>query len=376
MRTPRASGGEVTKPASVWPFALSSLYVGDRVDVRVGGALDTATAPLLRSVLANLADDGHFLVTLDLSEVDVMDAAGARAVAYMAARLRGLDARLTIRGASAQVRDTLRLGALDSLIDFQVADHGPHRAVETDPPSRAVSVAATLFLKQVGVRARPFAVVDAALRLVTSLAHATVDGADGVSVSLHRRGALVTVAASDDRIAQMDRDQYATGQGPCLSAAAEGRTIEVRSLDAESRWPDFVPLARRGGIASILSSPLASPAGPVGALNMYSKSEGAFGSHQRGLATLFAEQASGILAEAGDDDLGDDLAQRLHDALLARSTIAQAQGILMAREGVSAEEAYADLRQSARSTERSVREEAEDTIAALPSREPEGTPDG
>lgn len=360
----------MTGPAAVWPFALSSLYVGDRVDVRVGGSLDTATAPLLHSVLANLADDGHLLVTVDLTEVDVVDAAGARAVGDMATRLRRRGTRLTVRGASAQARATLRFGALDRLIDFVAVDHERPRAAETDPASQAVTVAATLFLHQVGVRARPFAVVDAALRLVTSLAHATVEGADGVSVSLHRHGRLLTVAASDDRIAQMDRDQYSTGEGPCLSAAAEGRTIEVTSLDGETRWPDFVPLARRGGIASILSSPLKSAAGPVGALNMYSKSEDAFGSHQRDLASLFAEQASGILAEADHDEPDDDMSERLHDALVARTAIAQAQGILMAGNGGSPEDAYATLRHSARSTERSVREQAEATIATIVHREP------
>lgn len=359
-------------PPAVWPFAVSTLYAGERVDVRVGGSLDTATAPLLRSALTSLADDGHVHITLDLVELDVMDASGARTVAYLAARLHQLGTRLTVRGASVSVRNTLQRGALDGLIDFTGADHDARRGVEADPPRAAATVAATLFLKQVGVRARPFAVVDAALRLVTSLAQATVGGADGVSVSLHRHGELMTVAASDHRIAQMDRDQYATGQGPCLTAAADGRTVDVPSLDGESRWPEFVPRARRGGIASILSSPLQSPSGPIGALNMYSKSVGAFGPDQRALAKLFAEQASGILAEADDSGLGDDLGKRLHDALLTRTAIAQAQGVLMASTGCSADEAYASLRLSARHNERTMRDEAEGIIAAIEAPGPRG----
>jgi len=75
--------------------------------------------------------------------------------------------------------------------------------------------------------------VDAALRLVTALTRVTIGGADGVSVSLTRHGQLTTVAASDETIAQMDRDQYATGEGPCLAAASEGHWFHVESLADE-----------------------------------------------------------------------------------------------------------------------------------------------
>jgi len=83
-----------------------------------------------------------------------------------------------------------------------------------------------------------------------------------------------TVAATDDTVAQMDRDQYATGQGPCLAAAGEGHWFHVESVDEEGRWPDFVPRARAGGIGSILSTPLMATGGrSVGALNIYSRTE-------------------------------------------------------------------------------------------------------
>lgn len=217
----------------------------------------------------------------------------------------------------------------------------------------------------IAVRVYPSTFADAALRLVTTLAQATVAGADGVSVSLHRGAGFVTVAASDDRIAQMDRDQYATGQGPCLTAATTGRPVRVDHLDRETRWPEFVPRALTGGIASILSSPLTSATGPVGALNMYSRKERGFGAPSRALAALFAEQASGILVEATDRSASLDGAARLHEALQTRSTIAQAQGILMARSGLSAEQAYARLKLEARRRERSVRELAEETVRSV-----------
>src|SRR5688572_14507388 len=139
-------------------------------------------------------------------------------------------------------------------------------------------------------------VVDAALRLVVALAHATVTGADGVSVMLSRAGKLATVAASDETISGMDADQYATGQGPCISAATDGHRIYVDSLDAESRWPEFIPRAKERGINSILSMPLLTRGRPLGALNIYSTKVGAFAEPEQELATLCAQQASDFLA--------------------------------------------------------------------------------
>ena len=209
-------------------------------------------------------------------------------------------------------------------------------------------------------------VVDAALRLVTVVASVVVGGADGVSVTLRRHGKLSTVAASNDKIAEMDRDQYATGEGPCLSAAAEGHAFHVESLIEETRWPRFIPSAIEDGIASILSTPLMVADRPVGALNIYSNTERAFGPHDQELVALFAGEASGILAAAGVEEPVDEVAERLRDALRAREVIAQAQGAIMERQGISADAAHAILRRSARRRTLTVRAHAAAIVAAAP----------
>ncbi|MCU1502790.1 MAG: antitermination regulator [Ilumatobacteraceae bacterium] len=207
-------------------------------------------------------------------------------------------------------------------------------------------------------------VVDAALRLVTALAQHTVANADGVSVTLERHGRLMTVAASDDEILEMDRHQYDTGQGPCLDAKTEGRWFYIESLDDESRWPRFVPLALQQGIHSILSSPLMTADRPQGALNIYSKTRRAFGTREQELAALFATQASGILTAAADVT-DDQTNERWAQALAARRTIAQAQGVVMARDDVVAATATAWLRRSARATGRTVLEYSAELIASI-----------
>lgn len=203
---------------------------------------------------------------------------------------------------------------------------------------------------------RPSGLVDAALRLVTSLASVTVRGADGVSVTLERHGEMTTVAASDDTVRRMDVHQYATGEGPCLAAAAEGRWLLSESLADEDRWPVFVPRAIEEGIASILSTPLLVSALPVGALNMYSRTGWAFGPFERDVAALLATHAADILGHVAEVD--EDQGVRISAALTARDIIAMAQGVHMSRLGVSADAAAAELYRTARRKEITVRDEA------------------
>lgn len=207
-------------------------------------------------------------------------------------------------------------------------------------------------------------VVDAALRLVVKLAEATVDGANGVSVSLERQGKLRTVAASNDTVLEMDHHQYESGEGPCVAAAAEGHEFHVDALAEEERWPTFVPLATQQGIKSILSTPLIPHDRPLGALNIYSDAERAFGAGQVELAQLFATQASGILADAGADVSEEEVGARIADALRSREVIARAQGVLMERTGATEAEAASTLHRSSRDAEVTVRQHATDVVAS------------
>jgi hypothetical protein len=89
---------------------------------------------------------------------------------------------------------------------------------------------------------------------------------------------------------------------------------------------------------------------PVGALNIYSHDEGAFGESAQDLAALFATEASTIVADAAVDVTADTTARRLDDALHSRETINRAHGVLMERGRLDGDEAAAVLRRSARTS--------------------------
>ena len=353
-------------------FGVTVDVSGPPGEIAVRGDVDVVTSPYVAAMLATIVDLADADVTLDLGAVTFLDASGLGVLAVTADRLRQRGATLVLRSAAPWIVRVLALAGLDRAVAVEAAADRPVPAslgAEQHVADRPAIGAGRIddgwsdLARMVAVPADNV-LIDAALRLVVTLAQATVGGADGVSVSLHRGGRIETVAWSDDTVAQMDRDQYATGEGPCLAAAADGHWFHVESLADERRWPDFTRRARAGGIGSILSSPLLVDSAPVGALNIYSRTERVFGQGQQELAALFASQASGILADARVDVTVEQAAQRLQEALLSRQVIAQAQGMTMERSRLSADDAYVALIRAARLNATSLRSTATERLTS------------
>ena len=348
-------------------FAIVIGFEGNQAILSVGGDVDALTAPTLGAVLRALVEQGHSDVVLDFGGLAFMGAAGLWVIVDTSTQLGKTHGALTVRSASAHTRRILDLTGVSALVHIELADPASTLGAEQPPGDESrnrPSLPKAARLPLVGQSHTSTEVIDAALRLVVELAKATVEGADGVSVSLERNGQLTTVAASNDTVLRMDAHQYETGEGPCVAAAVEGHWFHVESLAEEHRWPAFIPLAMHEDIGSILSSPLLGTERSIGALNIYSSSERAFGPPEQELAALFATQASGILVDAGSDLTDGQLANRITDALMAREVIAQAQGVLMARHRVSAKVAAATLHRNARTAELVVRQHAIDVLAS------------
>lgn len=374
---------EVKAVSSFGDFSVCLEFMAGRVVVSVRGDVDLLTAPELGAVFDTVIGRGHRRVVLDLSDCDFIDASGLRVIAAAVSLLGLPPGTLTIRSPSAMVRRILYITGLAEVVAIE--DPGLTGAPRSGPSDQATKVfghigrETTLGTSGVAIgtdgyhvapHLRPAAgmspsdLVDGALRLVVSLAKATVGGADGASVSLRRHGRLTTVAASDQTISDMDAVQYSTGEGPCVDASVEGRWFHIDSLDTETRWPAFTPRAQALGINAILSSPLMSGQRPVGALNIYSRNHAAFGPEQQELASALAGEASSILAAAGPDPSGGQLGGRLGGALQTRQVIAMAQGVIMERDGVGQDAAFSSLRRSSVESGRPLRERAEDVVAS------------
>jgi anti-anti-sigma factor len=362
----------VTVDGPLGDFAVTAATSGGRAVVAVRGSIDHVSAPHLGRSLATVIDEGHRDVVVDLTEVEFLDSSGLTVLEDAVHRLERSGGVLALRSPSSIVRRLLGIVGLDQVIRVE----SPRGPSTSDDPDRTGSVdratpgsalaepdALIEHLRRTVVTLADVSAVDDALRLVVALARACVGGADGVSISLLRHGRLVTVAASDQTISAMDAEQYATGEGPCVSASVEGQGFHAASLADEKRWPAFVPRARELGIKAILSNPLLAADGPIGALNIYSRAERAFATPDRRLASVIAAEASTVLSLGRVDASDVDVDDRLSAALDARKVIAQAQGVMMERHHIDQEAAFGQLLAFSRESHLPLLDRAGDIVA-------------
>jgi len=144
-----------------------------------------------------------------------------------------------------------------------------------------------------------------------------------------------------------------------------GSLVYAESLEDETRWPTFAPLALGAGIRSVLASQWVARDRPQGSLNIYSNTRQAFGTREQELAALFAEQASEILTTAGQEVTDEESNLRFVSALTARRTIHQAQGVLMARNDLSANDAIGSFFREARTADITVEARASEIVASV-----------
>jgi serine phosphatase RsbU (regulator of sigma subunit) len=115
----------------------------------------------------------------------------------------------------------------------------------------------------------------------------------------------------------VDRIQYETGQGPCLSAIREEGIFHTDDLREEKRWPAFsARAAAETGVRSMLSFRLFLREDTLGSLNLYSRNAGAFTEPSRSIGAVFASHAAVAFAAAREHDRAEGLVHDLHDSRL------------------------------------------------------------
>jgi GAF domain-containing protein len=115
-------------------------------------------------------------------------------------------------------------------------------------------------------------------------------------------------------------------------------------LGEDQAWPRFGPRAADLGVHSAISLPLVLDGNVLGALNVYSHQHNAFDGSSRHIGEQFAAPAAVAIHNAQILDQSRRATARLEAALTGRSMIDRAVGIVMARSGVSADDAFLRLR--------------------------------
>lgn len=163
------------------------------------------------------------------------------------------------------------------------------------------------------------------------------------------RGVLHVLAASSDRVADLEAFQAQRAQGPCHTCYLDGQPVNVPDLAAAAtRWPDFAVVAAKAGVASVHAVPMRLHDTVVGALNLFGATPGALNDSDLRLAQALADVATIALVQdraAADRTI---VNEQLQTALDSRVVLEQAKGVLSYSGELDMPAAFAALRTYAR----------------------------
>ena len=210
------------------------------------------------------------------------------------------------------------------------------------------------------------------LSLIVTLSVASIDGCDEAGLREDILGDRGSVATSP-LVAELDDLQTSLGEGPCLDGLGGLDSIYVDDFAQDTRWPTFSPMAAGAGLRCALAYRLFAGTETLGALLLYARMPAAFNATDRTQGLIFAAHAGMALAVAQSHDAERGITINLQTALVSREIIGQAQGILMERERITADQAFDLLRRSSQHLNVKLRDVAQELVdtGAVPGEHPE-----
>lgn len=190
--------------------------------------------------------------------------------------------------------------------------------------------------------------LEQAVELIVSTTHDlfSVDGA--ALMLLDRDLSLRNAAASDRRMDVLESLQAEHGVGPCMLAFQEKTLVCSEDLVSDKRFGEFSSAAVEAGLRAVLASPIPYAMDAVGVVAVFSAKPYAWTPEGELALTSFTNLAALAIATTMQSEERGELTDQLKHALDARVLIEQAKGVLMARDGVDARQAFEELRAQAR----------------------------
>jgi GAF domain-containing protein len=180
-------------------------------------------------------------------------------------------------------------------------------------------------------------------RRMAALVRGAVPAGDWVSITVGPPEAPQRLGSDSAEAQDFDGRQVRAAEGPCWAAYRAGTVVVTDDVTTDPRWPALAPLAQQSQVRSVIAVPVREGTETTGTVNVYSRRIGAFGVAGRRIAELAAAAVAGILQNVAERDAMQTLAHNLERALSSRAVIDQAKGMVMARLGVDADEAFARL---------------------------------
>jgi GAF domain-containing protein len=162
-------------------------------------------------------------------------------------------------------------------------------------------------------------------------------------------GRLRWASASDPRAQTLENNQEIFAAGPCIQAFVSGRPTVMHDATQEPQWEEITPAYVELQIRSGLSVPVQLDGGPIGTLDVYAIAPGGWDATEVSALQTYAGLVATLLGTAAKAEASGRLAEQLQAALNARSLIEQAKDTLVERERLNDQQAFIDLRRTARS---------------------------
>jgi GAF domain-containing protein len=138
----------------------------------------------------------------------------------------------------------------------------------------------------------------------------------------------------------------------------------LADLGTDRRWPEFAARAMGSGFRSALALPLAAVSEPSAAMTLLSREPNQFADTTYDVALLFVVHAGVVFDNVSLYNDSQSMMRNLRAALITRSTIGQAQGLLMQRRGLTAGNSFDLLRKASQERNVKLRDLAGSLVAA------------
>lgn len=176
------------------------------------------------------------------------------------------------------------------------------------------------------------------LERAAALAVRGVGPAVAAGVTVGPPAAPELLATTDERAQVADGLQFRAGTGPIWTAYGTAATVTTPDLRSGNPWADPLPEELSG----VVAAPLLDGTVPIGVLALYGSAKLDAAEYAAQVPLFAAGAAATVREHRAVADLRR-VERQLREALTSRAGIDQAKGIIMARQGVDAETAFAEL---------------------------------
>jgi anti-anti-sigma factor len=339
--------------------------------VELSGEFDVLNAEEIRCVVADLVAQTVTDVTIDMSAVTLLGAAGLNALVAANALIEGVKGRLVILGATGQtcklfevtgLTRPLRLVQGPGLLEASApAITGGAEPSGGSDPAEVDDLSTQLF--ELGRLLLNEPAITHDLRRVVRTAVQVVPNATAASITVSAQGEPRTAAVSDSVAIEVDAAQYISGEGPCLDAGRLGQRVRLDVVGADEHFSHFAPLALRAGIRAVLSIPVNAGNIAIGSLNLYSTTT--FPAAAEAPAEIIAALAAMAIITTDTYAAAHAAAQSAQQRLQADADINIAIGVLTGLQGCSLQQARQLLRSAASVNDEPLHQVARRIIAAV-----------